>query len=100
MSNIDAIVAIAKKLENLNEKYSQLSWTQYTTGGFFSHRNPRFIKTTLRISKFLSFPGGFQSEYQIINEMCRMANIIAPNKKKEIESLQLLILLSIRHMKN
>lgn len=55
---------------------------------FFSHRNPRFIKIILRISKFLSSHGGFQSEYQIINEMCRMADIIAPNTKKEIELLQ------------
>lgn len=32
MSNIEPIVVIAKELEDLNEKYSQLSWTQYTTG--------------------------------------------------------------------
>lgn len=32
MSNIEPIVVIAKELEDLNEKYSQLSWTQYTNG--------------------------------------------------------------------
>ncbi|MEO0076283.1 MAG: M3 family metallopeptidase, partial [candidate division WOR-3 bacterium] len=32
MNNIEPVYEIAKELENLNEKYSQLSWTQYTTG--------------------------------------------------------------------
>ncbi|MCX7785849.1 MAG: glycosyltransferase family 4 protein [candidate division WOR-3 bacterium] len=67
---------------------SNLGAKMVLTPVFFRHRSPYFIKNILTLSKIVSKFSGFWSEYQLINEICQLANIIVPNTKKERDLIQ------------